>query len=92
LAFYWGTSNWRPEHIFEAFAICEKLNLHKPIAAQNQYNMIVRNEIETEYRTLFEKYNYGTTHWSPLAGGYLTGKYLDGISTEGSHRLNGERA
>ena len=91
LTFYWGTSNWRPEQVFEAFAICEKYNLIKPIAAQNQYNMIVRDEIEGEYRTLFEKYGYGTTHWSPLGGGYLTGKYLDGIPNEAGHRLTEEK-
>jgi len=91
LAFYWGTSNWRPELVFEAFAICEKYNLHKPIAAQNQYNMIVRDEFENEYRTLFEKYKYGTTSWSPLGGGYLTGKYLDGIPNEKGHRLTEEK-
>lgn len=44
-AFYWGTSNWDADKIIEAFQICEKFNFHKPIAAQNQYNMLVRAEI-----------------------------------------------
>lgn len=48
-AFYWGTSNWEPEVILEALALCEKLNLHKPIGAQNQYNMLVRKLQEIDY-------------------------------------------
>lgn len=72
-AFYWGTSNWDADKIFEAFQVCEKYNLHKPIAGQNQYNMINRKEIEDEYRTLFDKYHYGLVAFSPLLGGYLTG-------------------
>ena len=79
-AFYWATSNWEPEVIFNALAICEKLNLHKPIGAQNQYSMLVRPDVEVEYESLFKNYNYGLTCWSPLAGGFLTGKYLNGIS------------
>lgn len=78
LTFYWGTSNWDADKIYEAIQICEKYNLHKPIAAENQYNMINRAEIEIEYRTLFEKHHYGLIAYAPLLGGYLTGKYLDG--------------
>jgi aryl-alcohol dehydrogenase-like predicted oxidoreductase len=82
-AFYWGTSNWDADKIFEAFQVCEKYNLHKPIAGQNQYNMINRKEIEDEYRTLFDKYHYGLVAFSPLLGGYLTGKYIDQPNSEG---------
>jgi len=78
-AFYWATSNWEAEVIFETLAICERLNLHKPIGAQNQYSMLVREDLEIEYENLFNKYKYGLVAWSPLAGGFLTGKYNDGI-------------
>lgn len=78
-AFYWGTSNWEPEVILKAMGICDKYKLHKPIGAQNQYNMLVRDDVEISYTGLFTKYNYGLIAWSPLAGGILTGKYLKGI-------------
>lgn len=48
-AFYWATSNWDPEDVFNALAICERLNLHKPIGAQCQYNMLTRKIIEIDY-------------------------------------------
>ena len=88
LVFYWATSNWEPEVVFNALAICEKLNLHKPIGASNQYNMLVRAEVEVEYQSLFNKYNYGLIAWSPLAGGFLTGKYLNGIPENEVVRAN----
>ena len=87
-AFYWATSNWEPEVVYNALAICEKYNLHKPIGAQNQYNMLVRHDLEVEYESLFTKYNYGLVAWSPLAGGFLTGKYLNGIPQEEVNRFN----
>jgi aryl-alcohol dehydrogenase-like predicted oxidoreductase len=59
--------------------VCEELNLHKPIGAQNMYNMIERKQIEVDYRQLFAKYGYGLAAYSPLMGGYLTGKYLGTI-------------
>lgn len=79
-AFYWATSNWDAESVFNALAVCERLNLHKPIGTQSQYNMLVRTEHEVEYLNLYQKYNYGLTAYSPLAGGFLTGKYINGIS------------
>lgn len=90
-SFYWGTSNWNAEDVYSAFSICEKYNLHKPICGQNQYNMLERKDIEVEYQSLFEKYNYGLVAWSPLAGGYLTGKHLDGALEEEGGRFSGER-
>jgi aryl-alcohol dehydrogenase-like predicted oxidoreductase len=63
--------------------VCEKYNLHKPISAENQYNMMNRLEIESEYRVLFEKYHYGLVAYSPLMGGYLSGKYLDDPNAKG---------
>ena len=63
--------------------VCEKLNLIKPIAEQCQYNLFKRDNMEVKYRRLFEKGQLGTTVWSPLASGILTGKYNNGIP-EGS--------
>lgn len=87
-AFYWGTSNWEPEVVLKAIGICDKYKLHRPIGAQNQYNMLVRDDIEIDYTGLFTKYNYGLIAWSPLAGGILTGKYLNGIPEHEVARFN----
>lgn len=83
-AFYWATSKWSAENVYEAFAVCDRLGLHRPIADQIQYNMLVRKDFEVDFETLFDKHKYGATVWSPLAGGFLTGKYLDGQFPEGS--------
>lgn len=82
-AFYWGTSEWTADQIMEAHLICEKYSLIKPIVDQCQYNMMVRDKVEKEYVHLFDKIKLGTTTWSPLMSGVLTGKYIDGIP-EGS--------
>jgi aryl-alcohol dehydrogenase-like predicted oxidoreductase len=78
LAYYWGTSEWSAEQIQEATDIAEKYNLIAPIAEQPQYNAFHRERFEKEYKPLYEKYQYGTTIWSPLASGFLTGKYNSG--------------
>lgn len=83
-AFYWGTSEWPAQRIIAAIGICEKNGWHKPITEQPQYNMMHRTRFEGEYAFLFENFGYGTTIWSPLAGGILTGKYNDGEIPEGS--------
>jgi aryl-alcohol dehydrogenase-like predicted oxidoreductase len=83
-AFYWGTSEWPADRITKAIEICERYNLHKPIVEQPQYSMLVRDAFEKDYRRLFSEYKYGTTIWSPLAGGILAGKYNDGVAPEGS--------
>lgn len=83
-AFYWGTSEWPADRISKAVEICERLNFHKPIVEQCQYNMLVRNRFEKEYRHLFSEYKYGTTIWSPLCSGILSGKYNEGVIPEGS--------
>jgi len=83
LAYYWGTSEWSAVQIMEATQIAEKYNLIAPIAEQPQYNAFHRERFEVEYAPLFEQFQYGTTIWSPLASGLLTGKYNDGIP-EGS--------
>lgn len=83
LAYYWGTSEWSAQQIAEATRLAEKHNLIAPVAEQPQYNAFHRERFEVEFKPLFEQFGYGTTIWSPLASGLLTGKYNDGIP-EGS--------
>ena len=78
-AFYWGTSEWNADQIERAIKICEKLNLIPPIVDQCQYSMLERNKVDNEYSDLFKMHKLGTTIWSPLKGGILTGKYLNEI-------------
>ncbi len=82
-ALYWGTSEWSADEIRAAYAVADKHHLHKPVMEQPQYNLLHRDKVETEYARLYEDIGLGTTIWSPLANGVLTGKYLDGIP-EGS--------
>jgi voltage-dependent potassium channel beta subunit len=82
-AFYWATSEWSAREIEEAHYIADKLNLIGPIAEQCKHHMLHRERPEKEYLPLYQKYGMGTTTWSSLAGGLLTGKYNDGIP-EGS--------
>ncbi|CAI2372577.1 unnamed protein product [Moneuplotes crassus] len=94
-AFYWATSEWSPSEIAEAYEICEREGLNKPIADQCQYNALYRENLEKNLRHSFEKYKYGTTVWSPLAMGLLTGKYNTGdfpkdarlYSEDGDHKF-----
>lgn len=80
---YWGTSEWSAEEIAQAYGFAEKNHLIGPTMEQPQYNLLDRARFEVEYAPIFEKYQMGTTVWSPLASGALTGKYLDGVP-EGS--------
>ena len=89
-AFYWATSEWTAEQIMEANECCERLDLIKPIADQPQYNLFDRTKFEVELVPLFDKWGYGTTIWSPLAGGYLTGKYNKG-DVPADSRYHGEK-
>lgn len=75
--FYWGTSEWTAEQISEAHTIAERHHLFPPTMEQPHYNMLHRQRFEFEYAPLYERYGMGTTIWSPLASGLLTGKYLD---------------
>ncbi len=77
--FYWGTSEWPVERIMEAHRVCEKLGLHKPVAEQPEYSMLVRAKVDKEYLPLFQDHGIGTTVWSPMASGILSGKYNNGI-------------
>lgn len=79
MAYYWGTSEWSAAQIIEATSIAEKYDLIAPVVEQPQYNAFHRERFEVEYVPLYEQFKYGTTIWSPLASGILTGKYNDGI-------------
>ena len=83
-AMYWSTSCWPEEMIIEAIKICDKKGWQRPIADQCEYNVLIRGAVESQYIKLFEKYGLGTTIWSPLGGGMLSGKYNDGNIPEGS--------
>jgi len=89
LAHYWGTSQWSASQIMEAYKICDKLNLIPPVVEQSNYNMMVRDRIESEYRDLYKRYRMGTTIWSPLESGILAGRYLNGIPEDSRLKLNG---
>jgi voltage-dependent potassium channel beta subunit len=78
-ALYWGTSEWSAAEIVAAIEIAERHHLHKPIMEQPQYNMFTRQRFEKEYARIFKDYGYGSTTFSPLASGLLTGKYNEGI-------------
>ncbi|PKL75808.1 MAG: aldo/keto reductase, partial [Candidatus Melainabacteria bacterium HGW-Melainabacteria-1] len=78
-AFYWGTSEWSALQLQEAYAIARRERLIPPTMEQPQYNMFHRARVEQEYAPLYRDYGLGTTIWSPLASGVLTGKYNDGI-------------
>lgn len=81
-AFYWGTSEWSSQQITEAHAVAQRLNLIPPLMEQPQYNMFHRDRVEKEYMPLFKTFGMGSTIWSPLASGLLTGKYNDGIPAD----------
>lgn len=81
-AFYWGTSEWSAEQIREAYQIARHEHLIPPLMEQAQYNMFHRERIESEYLRLYTEIGLGTTIWSPLASGVLTGKYNDGIPAD----------
>ena len=86
---YWGTSEWAADEISEAYDFAEKNHLTPPSMEQPQYNLLDRKRLEVEYAPIFEKYGMGTTTWSPLASGALTGKYLDGIPSGSRASLKG---
>ena len=76
---YWGTSEWSAQEIMEAYSIARQYNLTPPTMEQPHYNMLRRERVENEYARLYESIGLGTTIFSPLAAGILTGKYLNGI-------------
>lgn len=84
LAHYWGTSEWSAQEITEAHAIASRLGLSAPVMEQPQYNMLHRGRFEREYAPLYAQFGMGTTIWSPLASGLLSGKYSGGVIPAGS--------
>src|SRR5688572_33486923 len=88
-AFYWGTSEWDADEIVAAINIAERHHLHKPVTEQPEYNLFERERFEKQYARLFKDYGYGSTTWSPLASGLLTGKYLNGIPEDSRAALKG---
>ncbi|MFN2303961.1 MAG: potassium channel beta subunit family protein [Anaerolineales bacterium] len=83
-AFYWGTSEWSAAEIMRATDFARRNSLRPPSMEQPQYNMFHRRRFEEEYAPLYKELGYGTTTWSPLYGGLLTGKYNEGKIPEGS--------
>jgi voltage-dependent potassium channel beta subunit len=82
-ALYWGTSEWEAADIITAIDIAERHHLHKPVVEQPVYNILQRHRFGGEYDAVYKERGYGSTTWSPLGSGLLTGKYNDGIP-EGS--------
>lgn len=80
--FYWGTSEWNAQQITEAHYWAAKNNLIAPVMEQPQYNMLKRDSVEGDYLPLYKTFGLGTTIWSPLASGILTGKYFDGSAND----------
>lgn len=88
-ALYWGTSEWSAGDIAAAWHIAERHHLHKPVMEQPQYNLLHRERVEREYARLYSELGLGTTTWSPLASGLLTGKYNDGVPADSRATLKG---
>jgi voltage-dependent potassium channel beta subunit len=86
---YWGTSEWSAHEIATAWHIADRDHLHKPVTEQPQYNLFHRQRVEQEYARLYDELGLGTTIWSPLASGLLTGKYNDGIPKDSRATLKG---
>lgn len=78
-ALYWGTSQWTAQQIRRAYDFARSEHLRPPLMEQPQYNMFYREKVEEEFSRLYDEVGLGTTIWSPLASGLLTGKYSDGI-------------
>ena len=87
-ALYWGTSEWEAAEILEAIAIAERHHLHKPIVEQPVYNLFEQHRFGPEYEPVYKDKGYGSTTWSPLASGILTGKYKDGIPPDSRGALS----
>jgi aryl-alcohol dehydrogenase-like predicted oxidoreductase len=88
-ALYWGTSEWPACRILEAYHVARREHLVPPVMEQPQYNLFHRDRVEREYAPLYEHFGLGTTIWSPLASGLLTGKYNDGIPPGSRSTLEG---
>jgi voltage-dependent potassium channel beta subunit len=88
-ALYWGTSEWEAADILEAISIAEQHHLHKPIVEQPVYNLFEQHRFGPEYEAVYRDKGYGSTTWSPLASGILTGKYRNGIPADSRGAVEG---
>ena len=86
---YWGTSEWSGVEIMEAHRVAHQYGLIGPAMEQPQYNLFERNKMENEFLMIFRTVGMGTTIWSPLASGLLSGKYNDGIPEGSRYGLTG---
>lgn len=86
---YWGTSEWSASEIMEAHMVARQLGLEGPAVEQPEYNLFNRRKMESEFLSIFDNIGMGTTIWSPLASGLLTGKYNDGIPAGSRMSLDG---
>jgi len=88
-ALYWGTSEWEADDILAAIDIAERHHLRKPVVEQPVYNLLEQHRFGPSYRAVYEDHGYGSTTWSPLASGLLTGKYRDGIPAGSRGQVSG---
>jgi voltage-dependent potassium channel beta subunit len=88
-ALYWGTSEWEAADILTALDIAERHHLHKPVVEQPVYNLFEQHRFGPEYDVVYKERGYGSTTWSPLASGVLTGKYRNGIPADSRGALEG---
>jgi voltage-dependent potassium channel beta subunit len=86
---YWGTSEWSAQQITEAFAVAHAHHLTPPTMEQPEYNLFNRDKVEAEFAPLYRDHGLGTTIWSPLASGVLTGKYSKGIPQDSRMAVKG---
>lgn len=86
---YWGTSEWSAQQITEAHLVARSMGLTPPTMEQPQYNLFERQKVEADYLPIYDTFGLGTTIWSPLASGLLTGKYNDGIPSDSRVNLPG---
>ncbi len=86
---YWGTSQWSAAEIMEAHRVAQQYKLIGPSMEQPQYNMFERYKMDMDYLPVFKNVGLGTTIWSPLAAGFLTGKYLEGIPEDSRLAITG---
>jgi len=88
-ALYWGTSEWEASDILVAIEVAERHHLHKPVVEQPIYNLFAQHRFGSDYDAVYKDHGYGSTTWSPLASGMLTGKYQDGIPAGSRGALDG---
>jgi voltage-dependent potassium channel beta subunit len=86
---YWGTSEWNAQQITEAHGVARANHLTPPTMEQPQYNLFERAKVEGDYAPLYDTVGLGTTIWSPLASGILTGKYNGAIPNDSRMTLPG---